>query len=890
MDDVWFHTFAATASQPKATSTHKRRGSLLQQPTPAVSPSPMPSWYVYSDRFQAVNKTDVAADTIGEDNENVTSNPWLAGPPKATVARRAQSYSDFYHVVTAHAKKEDGLVRQRSVDLQKKSHVLGEELAFEDDFAALEVQLLDESHARYESYAEQLHQSESHLTTLLDSTSSTLALLASLSASFEAVESQTEAFRKQCESLVSEQRRFTDLADAIEENARYYTYLEPMTRRLNAPGAANLVKGKEFPEMLSDLDNCLAYMEAHPKQLESATYRSKYRLLLTRSLTLIRHHFTRSLGDIATDISKRVQAGQLKETTHSALLYAKFRVPAPELKLLGLEIQKRAVPTPDDVDANREPEYASLMRELYQSYSTTRGRLILPLVNRKMADLGSSAQQSEILAFSKIAIGFMRGICLDEHELWFEWFETDGALYDFLESLMEPMYDYLRPRTIHETKLEKLCEMCATVQGRYMHVDLEEDESETGSGIMSPAGTTNGRYATVRKLDFASLVQPALEDAQTRLVFLALAVLRDEIEYYKPKPTDLEWPKHHHTASNGSTTAPALSGRRTSNVPQTPTTPMPKTPTIVDSDTHEAFARPVDPHSKREWYFTLPRALHLLRSIYRLVNSSVFDDLAHRIVHTTTLSLLSASSQIAAKTPTPPSTVSNSSSAHLFLLTHLLHLKSQIQAFDIEFLPVAEVGFDFTPYTNSYAALRWQNPVSWFRLLSSGVTLPKVVANMLDAKAELDAQLRVVIEAFVAETAGIILAPLRDRGGKGKEVKDGEWEAGEVVKATHLCLGLAARDAPVLHATLLSFFPEVEKERLTRQTLVQAVRERVVQVYTEVFDAEEAKREAAGGEKRRLSRKGKAREGEMLGPEVFGEEVLRAFEAGNAVVEDIDEQ
>ena len=77
------------------------------------------------------------------------------------------------------------------------------------------------------------------------------------------------------------------LADAIEENARYYTYLEPMTRRLNAPGAANLVKGKDFPEMLSNLDNCLAYMEAHPKHKESATYRSRYRLLLTRALTLM---------------------------------------------------------------------------------------------------------------------------------------------------------------------------------------------------------------------------------------------------------------------------------------------------------------------------------------------------------------------------------------------------------------------------------------------------------------------------------------------------------------------------------------------------------------------------------------------------------------------------
>ena len=197
----------------------------------------------------------------------------------------------------------------------------------------------------------------------------------------------------------------------------------------------------------------------------------------------------------------------MKDTTHSALLYAKFRVPAPELKALGVEIQKRAVPTPDDVDAEREPEYMSLMRELYQSYSATRGRLILPLVSKKMADLGTTTQQSDLLAFSKASISFMRGICLDEHELWFEWFEAEGALYDFLESLIEPMYDYLRPRTIHETKLEKLCELCAMIQGRYMDLESDDEDEDLESAIASPVA--NGKPFG-RQLDFGSLVQPAL--------------------------------------------------------------------------------------------------------------------------------------------------------------------------------------------------------------------------------------------------------------------------------------------------------------------------------------------------------------------------------------------
>lgn len=98
---------------------------------------------------------------------------------------------------------------------------------------------------------------------MLDSTNSSLDLLSSLTASFRAVETQTAAFRAQCEELVAEQTRLSKLADDIAENARYYAYLEPITRRLNAPGAGTFVRSEDFSEMLSNLDHCLEYMQAH---------------------------------------------------------------------------------------------------------------------------------------------------------------------------------------------------------------------------------------------------------------------------------------------------------------------------------------------------------------------------------------------------------------------------------------------------------------------------------------------------------------------------------------------------------------------------------------------------------------------------------------------------
>ena len=55
----------------------------------------------------------------------------------------------------------------------------------------------------------------------------------------------------------------TGLADDLKDNLKFYEYLEPITRRLNAPGAGSFVRSKEFSEMLSRLDECLNYMAAH---------------------------------------------------------------------------------------------------------------------------------------------------------------------------------------------------------------------------------------------------------------------------------------------------------------------------------------------------------------------------------------------------------------------------------------------------------------------------------------------------------------------------------------------------------------------------------------------------------------------------------------------------
>ena len=340
-----------------------------------------------------------------------------------------------------------------------------------------------------------------------------------------------------------------------------------------------------------------------PDQKEAEVYRSRYRLLLTRALTLIRGNFVSSLKDIYQNVSKKISDQQLNDTALSALLYAKFRVGAPELKQIGVEIQKRAVP-PLNPDQNNEAEYQSLMNELHSNYSAIRAKLIVPLAHKKLIEITQAPSSSkDLVSFARASISYIRGLCLDEYDLWGEWFHGQGGLYDFLEALCEPLYDHLRPRIIHESDIVKLCQLCNLLQTRYFSDPEEEQE----------------QFET-NHLDFSVLIQPALQDAQARLVFRALAVLRDEIEKYKPRPEDIDYPMRNRQVSL-TVSDTQISGKKDTSAD-----------TLIDMTAKQgddAGDTQQEPDGKwdfetqtalKGWYPTLRKAIWLLSRIYRLVN------------------------------------------------------------------------------------------------------------------------------------------------------------------------------------------------------------------------------------------------------------------------------
>jgi hypothetical protein len=239
--------------------------------------------------------------------------------------------------------------------------------------------------------------------------------------------------------------------------------------------------------------------------------------------------------------------------------------------------------------------------------------------------------------------------------------------------------------------------------------------------------------------------------------------------------------------------------------------------------------------------------------------STVFDDLAHQIVHQTTLSLYQASVQLSSK--------SSQVDSQLFLIKHLLILKQQIVAFDIEFV-TPDVSFDFSGVTNTFWELRERgglfNPRNLVRLVGQGL-VPRVVENMLDAKAELDGRLRTVISEFTNGIATQMTSPLPQ-----KAVDKRSTEPGGVIGPT--CKAVE-KGIPILRQSLEDYLDDAR----TKETLVAAVQNRVLQIYEEFFNKYASTQNNNG---KAVSRNGKGAESSVWDVETFTEWSGQVFRVG----------
>jgi len=203
-------------------------------------------------------------------------------------------------------------------------------------------------------------------------------------------------------------------------------------------------------------------------------------------------------------------------------------------------------------------------------------------------------------------------------------------------------------------------------------------------------------------------------------------------------------------------------------------------------------------------------------------------------------------------------------------VSHLLLLKQQIVAFDIEFVtPETDLHYDLTSITSTFWELRSRGGLFNPRALAS-LLIPKVVENMLDAKAEVDATLRGAINDFTSQFVTRMTAPIDP---KSKAAKITPTEA---AARTAKVRQTVERETPFLRGKLEEYITDLR----TREMLVAAVMESVTQTYEEWFDNSYSPSLVHSASNGTRSGKGKGREDGVWDPDVFSEWCNSVFKVG----------
>ena len=141
------------------------------------------------------------------------------------------------------------------------------------------------------------------------------------------------------------------------------------------------------------------------------------------------------------------------------------------------------------------------------------------------------------------------------------------------------------------------------------------------------------------------------------------------------------------------------------------------------------------------------------------------------------------------------------------------------------------------------------------RLVGHGL-LPRVVENMLDAKVELDGRLRTIINEFISMFADKMTSSL-----PSKFVDTRNLQRGELIYPT--CSNIE-NEGPKLRKILDEYLDDTRM----KETLVGAVRDRVIQVYDEFFEKYTSSEKKKGNP---VSKKGKGREDAVWDVDTFAE-------------------
>ncbi|KAL4078302.1 Sec34-like family-domain-containing protein [Scleroderma yunnanense] len=534
------------------------------------------------------------------------------------------------------------------------------------------------------------------------------------------VERSGKNIKDACEQLLEERNKLLELTDEVEARLEYFQELEHSTRMLNHPGES-LVLQTDFLYMVERVDICIEYLKAHRHFKEAEVYLLRFQQCMTRAMTLIKMFFVGSLRALTADISKRLSEKDVSVTAQTHLLYTRFQSVTAQLAPLLGELERRAAVHPDELSA--------LLSECHSAYFGARKSL---LVARLIEEIkGLDPTRTELVELTNAGCTYLKQLCTDEFFLFREFFNSgEDQLYAYLENLCDYLYDDLRPRILHETKLTTLCEVCTVLQA-LMVLDIAEFPDEPSDELS--VDLDHPRPKGLSKLHISHLLQMVLQDAQTRLFFKAQAVIQADIRNYIPKPEDLAYPDK------------LIAARK----------PTPQFD-IREKGSASRLFQLSSLDKKETWYPTLQKTIWVLSQLHDYVKPPIFEDIAQEAIGLCRQSLVS-SAQILCQRNASASTLDG----ELFLVRHLLILKEVVNN-----LAISEKGTqlsaDHGGMTDTLTSILNKTTAFLPEALFASLGMPRVHDNIPDSRHDIDQDLKRACQSVISLCSKPLCEPLRE--------------------------------------------------------------------------------------------------------------------------------
>ncbi|EEB06417.2 hypothetical protein SJAG_01459 [Schizosaccharomyces japonicus yFS275] len=506
---------------------------------------------------------------------------------------------------------------------------------------------------------------------------------------FSRSEKEMLEFSMRCDELTSGERTLLHTADKIQESWNYFQPLKELSKLLHKP-APDLVTKYVFKDALSQLYRCIAFLQLHNNFLDSPEYLEQYERLLSNALGIIRTYFIRSIKSALASTQRELSRMDASKVMDSSLMYARFSV-----------VSRITGPLLEEVQAHLDlsPMGVQVVNDCIREFLAARKTLLVPLVESLM---NNYAREKNLTTYIQNSFAFFKLMVDDELKLYSQFFRQESPLLpSFWTEVVSSFQGLARSLILHEHNLDQLCRNCSLLQA-----ETKVQQDSNGEDTQSYYDFLNTTY------------QQVLQTLQSRILFVVHNTYINSIEKYTPLPEDMQpelrpdlLPESMNKLNMGEKPLTAANTEYLSNLA-----------------------------ASQGWYPPVQKSIEVLSKVYRLLNSHVFDEIAHEIVHICIASLVSAGNAFA-KTSDPQS-------SRLFLVKNFLILKRQIEAFDIEFANI-QVGIDFHKV--------WQSIREWKNGLHSlwdfaQQKLPGMVTNMVDARQELDQQLRIAVNLYI-ETA-----------------------------------------------------------------------------------------------------------------------------------------